>query len=882
MSCGCGGEVVKSTRGQQGPPGSCTPIVEILYADLATLKSTSSLIPATIYFITDKNIYVQALTTNGLEAEATLKATNADYNNVTTNFIGVWKGTTGILYDTLVGSFQVGEIVTGGTSGAQGEIIVKVAVNQLGQRIAQVISKNGTAFGVAETITGGTSGATANTLVITTTSILGTIATNKIVSWNNLHYKNTTNSASIKHPKYDTTNWTALATTDSSYQIEYDPIIYNFSGNTIVERRDKRGNIVSDQGGGSITRFQWGRDTVFNNLISSFGFENWNAATANSLIFCQDSTCYIGDTANVSFSDYINRSTVVCLGASDSICTYLNHSNLTMTAGFAREAILNNFANLTIYSSSANGGVNWFTNCDIILLGTSVIYGCNIDGGDTLLYKVFTNENHSNQDYKRSVKSTFDTTLSQAFGSATLSLTDELYGVYNVTVTGGAGSISAISGLPSFPVQFNLVTTNSLTFVNSASLILKGGTNKTFYPANKDWIIFQTITSVIQELNSSVGLSTPVLNTLFVSKSGNDTTGTSGRWDKPFLTIGAAQTAATSGQTIIIYPGTYSESNLGKSNINYHFINGAIFSCTSSIGFNDSGAISYSITGEGEFTCTSGSVANFVNGGVLTFSAKKASGTSGFIFDFQGASKLYATILKDIVSTTGRCLVLYNTSQAYISAKEMSSGGYAVCTSSYATTTCYLTADTITATGDQLFDTGGTFVVKGQMIYTGAGTAIGCTAGVACAQIFYGDLTNSASANCLGYANAVTGTLDFYGKITGTGWVAKTDTATYTFHNDLTTNVSTTSSINMTAGTVKVLGKITNSDVNAASYGVTKTVGTLILQNAVIVTSGGTESVHSVAAQNIKIYGTLVSNVALSGNITDLCGGVVQTDTDVS
>jgi parallel beta-helix repeat protein len=63
-------------------------------------------------------------------------------------------------------------------------------------------------------------------------------------------------------------------------------------------------------------------------------------------------------------------------------------------------------------------------------------------------------------------------------------------------------------------------------------------------------------------------------NSVFVAKNGNDSTGTVGRLDLPFLTIGAALAAASAGQTIMVYPGDYelsSSLNL-KNGVNFYFL----------------------------------------------------------------------------------------------------------------------------------------------------------------------------------------------------------------------------------------------------------------------------------------------------------------------
>lgn len=47
---------------------------------------------------------------------------------------------------------------------------------------------------------------------------------------------------------------------------------------------------------------------------------------------------------------------------------------------------------------------------------------------------------------------------------------------------------------------------------------------------------------------------------LYVAKSGDDSTGTANRMDLPFLTIGAALSAASAGDTVLVNPGVYQEN----------------------------------------------------------------------------------------------------------------------------------------------------------------------------------------------------------------------------------------------------------------------------------------------------------------------------------
>ena len=488
-------------------------IISKTYAEMNTLIAGSLLQPGITYFVSDKNVYLQALTTNSLSNSGLVKATNADYNNVTTNFIGVWQGTVTIQFTLTSGWFDEGEIISGGTSGATAEHLKNIDTDITNATGLTSISTNGVVFTVGETITGLTSGSTGTILAITVTSILGTIANNKIVSWCNLHYKNITGAATIKHPKYDTTNWLALATTDSSYQIEYDPIVYNWANANITSRQDKRGNIVVDHNSApnSIDRFQCGRNTVFENKIWSFDFTGWNACTAQDNMFIQDSGCYIGDTAAFKYSIVISRSTIRMLGASDALALDCAHANLAMYAGLARHTNLHNFGDLTMYTNTCDASDTTFIQTRTVLKGTSAITDCSIDGGPIKIQNIFNNESHSSKVYKRDVSSTFEKSLSQASGLTTLTLplddagNTNIYGVYNTTITGGTATIDTIANIPAvMPVNIVMAGSNNIILVNSASLLLKGGSNLTLTTANYDWIELQYLTSSIQEINCSV------------------------------------------------------------------------------------------------------------------------------------------------------------------------------------------------------------------------------------------------------------------------------------------------------------------------------------------------------------------------------------------
>lgn len=77
-------------------------VQEVTYAAAAALRTAGTLSPGVVYFLTDKNIYVKALSTTGFAEQATYKATLIDWQNVTGNFLGLWtSGLAGVALNKL-------------------------------------------------------------------------------------------------------------------------------------------------------------------------------------------------------------------------------------------------------------------------------------------------------------------------------------------------------------------------------------------------------------------------------------------------------------------------------------------------------------------------------------------------------------------------------------------------------------------------------------------------------------------------------------------------------------------------------------------------------------------------------------------------------------
>ncbi|MCC7514536.1 MAG: hypothetical protein IT212_07570 [Bacteroidia bacterium] len=862
---------------------------EILYADLVTLKAGNGLSPGCLYFITDKGIYVTSTSSSGLSTSGIYKATNVDHDNVSGDFIGVWQGTYTMEYTPISGWLSQGEIITGGTSGAEGEVMINFDNNPGTFICVNVISKNGIAFTPGEVITG-TSTSDGTVVTVDTTAISGSIAINKIMSWSGVHYKNLTGSATIIHPKYDATNWVALALTDTSYQIEYDPIVYDFANDLIIAREDKRGNKVVDKEGVSTIRFQWGRDAVKGNKIYSFGFEGWNAVNAQDFLFIQDSSCYIGDTASIRFSLITGRSTTRFVGASVAFRVNMTTANLQMINGNANEIRASNFADISVKDVNASIPNTEVESSHILVEGISQIFYCKIIGGVPPLSKTFNNENHTSKEYIKDAYSTFSTAISQTSAAAALTLNANLfYGIYDLTITGAAATLTSIVNLPPvMPVRINIASASTygatIQHAYGGPIQLRGYGDKLLLPASKDWITFQTIQGINQEVDSSLGAALPVLNTLYVSKSAVAAYSIKGRFDRPFLTIAAAQTAASSGDTILIMPGTYTDTGLGKDGVNYHFMSGAILSFASDAFIGND--ISYKITGDGTFTGGSARVISTSGNCVISMDSNSISNVSEAMFVTSNTEKIYINAKKSISSTTAAgysMITAYGTSEINVTCDYITTpSSVASCAAS--TATIFINSKKILGTGtlESLFLLGGNLTVYGDIYYTSTANIVAGNTFASKAK-FYGEIISATCGKVLNITTAMSGTVDFYGRISSTaGGITMTNgTAEVTFHNYMTANTSSTPVINMTIGTVRIKDKLKNLDVNATSYGITKTAGTLILDNATIVTSGGTECVNSAAAQDILILGTLSSNVALSANITDITSGIQQIDSNV-
>lgn len=98
---------------------------------------------------------------------------------------------------------------------------------------------------------------------------------------------------------------------------------------------------------------------------------------------------------------------------------------------------------------------------------------------------------------------------------------------------------------------------------------------------------------------------------LYVSKgaAATDTRGSLSKYDysRPFATPTAAQTAAASGDIIVVEPGSYQISSaLGKAGVNWHFEQGAAILSQAGVSIWTGVTGGYKVCGRGRFSCESG------------------------------------------------------------------------------------------------------------------------------------------------------------------------------------------------------------------------------------------------------------------------------------
>lgn len=414
-------------------------------------------------------------------------------------------------------------------------------------------------------------------------------------------------------------------------------------------------------------------------------------------------------------------------------------------------------------------------------------------------------------------------------------------------------------------------------------------------------VTFSTVTVVSYnecdcETPEVVDTSINVANTLFVSKDGNDSTGLRERFDKHFLTITAAQTSAVSGDTIIIYPGTYTDTSLGKNGITYHFMTGANINTTGQI-FYVVTPMSLNITGYGSFT-SDNKMFRFAAAGTFNVTCLNITQTGAYGVEAVGIVSTNAvaniTVLGKILCSD-RGINVTTGGKAYITAKNVEAARLAFSNEGGSGSQLYVECDDILVTGSSAnTDTcvavigDGYTEIRSRFRMTNASSSWGA---ITCATTFsgtlktYGDI-ESSGVNAMYIVGTVTGTYIHRGNITG-GKIDVTSglAVNLSIYGDIVSSVNGTAVIIVSSSNVYLNGKVSNTFSNANSHAITKQGGTLRLDGTVLVAAhASANSIFGLtSAQDIKILKNVVANKNVGGQvITNVVSGTTLiVDSDV-
>ncbi|HUR47827.1 MAG TPA: hypothetical protein VMZ27_18225, partial [Candidatus Saccharimonadales bacterium] len=298
--------------------------------------------------------------------------------------------------------------------------------------------------------------------------------------------------------------------------------------------------------------------------------------------------------------------------------------------------------------------------------------------------------------------------------------------------------------------------------------------------------------------------------------NGSDVTGQRGRLQFAFQTLTAAKTAALSGDTIMVLPGTYNEKNLAKNGVNWHFFSGAKIDYVGLLGVGifdtnaAGGACTFTVSGFGIFKVTSEpGPLPLIKSGYAADNIKVECDridANGSALDAVGTVLLRCNEMKSVSAT---CIATFTTANVQVFANKISSsGGHAIETS------------------------GGTLDVVARWISSSAGKGIRVNAG-----ILY--VTAHEISSSTDYALEYTNSYSALCRIQGARLVSTAP-----------------------------------SGGGKAVY-VSNGTGNLRLVNCALVgTAPATLSIDALAATTVLLYGECVANLAKGANVTTLGSGL--------
>ncbi len=374
--------------------------------------------------------------------------------------------------------------------------------------------------------------------------------------------------------------------------------------------------------------------------------------------------------------------------------------------------------------------------------------------------------------------------------------------------------------------------------------------------------------------------------------NGIDISGLPYRIDRPFKTITAAEAAAVAGDTLYIFPGTYTDNGLGVDLLTYYFCAGATLNSTGNC-FNDStggGAaiIRIQILGFGKFI--SSTIA-------FMFAAASHMDLVGTSIDFvSGAIDVNAAALINVVLTgditSANALVgdgiIARTTGARVTAKfrDMIVGATGLVTDSPDDPDCTIEADcnNITTTGATassygINHMGGTIIVncnkitKDQLGGGANAVTIDAAAGISGRLTINGDISSPIEGVTILLQS---GLAEIYGNVygatsnTGGGVIQVNNGLTHKIYGNVicATNAA---AIQATGGVIYHEGRCVNTAVGANAGGyLANSSNKLIIAsgNAIVISDAGALSVDDGGGGlDVQLYGEVVANKVAAGTV---------------
>ena len=443
--------------------GGGISVVEDTYANINTLRISNTLAQGGLYFVTDRNWFLQAIDSSNLSLQGSLIARNpdhqgvGDYSSVTaTQNEGIWENTWDVRYTGATGTLILGETITDGTTSGSGIVIA-----DNGSALT-IVNVTGT-FGSGNNITGSTFSATSGV-----TTQLTNYTVNQIVIWNNQHWENQTGNHGANTPDLDGVNWTLLdpETSGNGYITEVDFVEVDFPNDWLQRRTDKRDNDISyskatdDFFGGlygttAVDFFKWGSNTSVANKVEAGILDNRN--TLGEISDCQlellsrMTNIYLDSTSEIFGMEMFISSQI------DNV-VLVSNSDIRLTVMLSGAAIQNVYCssgNISICEIKNNIGLSnkAFVGADIV----SCVIGLSMAAQQTITQTISG---------KRSEKgfSNFEETVASA---SSIDLTALDLGYAGIITLTGNTTVDDLTISENHPTTFKATNGNSITFTHT-------------------------------------------------------------------------------------------------------------------------------------------------------------------------------------------------------------------------------------------------------------------------------------------------------------------------------------------------------------------------------------------------------------------------------